>query len=152
LSWKYYGGLDVALEQTSMCVVDAAGAVVLERRVATEPEAIAAALAALLERPARVLLETGGLTPWLWHEPSARGLVVHCIDARRAQAQLALRPHETDRNDARRLAEIARMGWYAKIRVKRLDSHALRAKLAARAELVATVLISRLQRSCALRA
>jgi hypothetical protein len=47
------------LEQTSICVVDEAGAVVLERRVATEPEAIAAALATLPTSPARVLLETG---------------------------------------------------------------------------------------------
>ena len=134
----YYAGLDVSLEQTSMCVVDAAGGVVLERRTATDPAAIAAALAALPERPVRVLPETGGLTPWLWHELSAQGLVVHCIDARRAKAQLALRPQKTDRNDARGLAEIARMGWYANIRVKSLDHHALRAKLAARAELVAT--------------
>ena len=134
----YYAGLDVSLEQTSICVVDEAGAVVLERRVATEPAAIAAALAALAEPPARVLLETGGLTPWLWHELGARGLVVHCIDARRAKAQLALRPAKTDRNDARGLAEIARMGWYANIRVKSLDHHAVRAKLAARAHLVAT--------------
>ncbi len=93
---------------------------------------------ALPAAPARVLLETGGLTPWLWHELSGRGLAVHCIDARRAKAQLALRPAKTDRNDARGLAEIARMGWYAHIRVKSLDHHALRAKLAARAQLVAT--------------
>jgi transposase len=134
----YYAGLDVSLEQTSVCVVDAAGTVVLERRTATEPAAIADGLAGLPEAPARVLLETGGLTPWLWHELSGRGLVVHCIDARRAKAQLALRPHKTDRNDARGLAEIARMGWYANVRVKSLDAHALRARLAARAHLVAT--------------
>jgi len=134
----YYAGLDVSLEQTSVCVVDEAGAVVLESRMATEPEAIVAGLAALPAAPARLLLETGGLTPWLWHELSARGLVVHCIDARRAKAQLALRPAKTDRNDARGLAEIARMGWYANVRVKSLDHHALRAKLAARAHLVAT--------------
>jgi transposase len=134
----YYAGLDVSLEQTSICVVDEAGAVVRERPVATEPEAIASMLATLPAAPARVLLETGGLTPWLWHELGARGLVVHCIDARRAKAQLALRPAKTDRNDARGLAEIARMGWYANVRVKSLDAHALRAKLAARAHLVAS--------------
>ena len=135
----YYAGLDVSLEQTSVCVVDETGAVVLEHRAATEPETIAAVLAALPRAPARVLLETGGLTPWLWHELSARGLMVHCIDARRAKARLALRPAKTDRNDARGLAEIARMGWYANVWVKSLDHHALRAKLAARAKLVATV-------------
>jgi transposase len=78
--------------------------------VATDPASIAACLAALPAAPARLLLETGGLTPWLWHELSGRGLVVHCIDARRAKAQLALRPAKTDRNDARGLAEIARGG------------------------------------------
>jgi transposase len=134
----YYAGLDVSLEQTSVCVVDEAGAVVLERRVTTEPAAIAAGFAALPAAPARLLFETGGLTPWLWHELSGLGLRVHCIDAHRAKAQLALRPNKTDRNDARGLAEIARMGWYVNIRVKSLDHHALRAKLAARAQLVAT--------------
>jgi transposase len=88
----YYAGLDVSLEQTAVCVVDEAGAVVLERRAATEPQAIAAALAGLPASPARVLLETGGLTPWLWHELRGRGLVIHCIDPRRVKAQLALRP------------------------------------------------------------
>ncbi len=133
----YYAGLDVSLEQSSVCVVNEAGAVVLERRVATDPDAISACLTELPAAPARLLLETGGLTPWLWHELSGRGLVVHCIDARRAKAQLALRPAKTDRNDARGLAEIARMGWYANVRVKSLDHHAVRAKLAARAQLVA---------------
>jgi transposase len=134
----YYAGLDVSLEQTSVCVVDDDAAVVWERRVATDPAAIAEALATLPMAPARALLETGGLTPWLWHELGARGVVVHCIDARRAKAQLALRPAKTDRGDARGLAEIARMGWYADVRVKSLGAHALRAKLAARAHLVAS--------------
>ncbi len=40
----YYAGLDVSLEQTSVCVVDEGGVVVLERRVATDPDAIAACL------------------------------------------------------------------------------------------------------------
>jgi transposase len=60
-----YAGLDVSLGQPSVWVIDEAGEVVRERRVATEPEAIAAALATPLQAPARVLLETGGLTPWL---------------------------------------------------------------------------------------
>ena len=107
--------------------------------MATDPTAIAACLAGLPAPPTRLLLETGGLTPWLWHELGARGLVVHCIDARRAKAQLALRPAKTARNDARGLAEIARMGWYANVRVKRLDAHALRAKLAARRAVLAEV-------------
>jgi hypothetical protein len=71
--------------------------VVLERRVASEPR----------RSPARVLPETGGVTPWLWHELGARSLVVHCIDARRAKAQLALRRAAPHRNLVRPVAKRA---------------------------------------------
>lgn len=40
----YYAGLDVSLEETSVCVVDGDGAVVHEEKVATEVEAIAETL------------------------------------------------------------------------------------------------------------
>jgi predicted NBD/HSP70 family sugar kinase len=36
---EHYAGLDVSLEQTSVCVVDAQGEVVREAKVASEPEA-----------------------------------------------------------------------------------------------------------------
>ncbi len=42
---KYYAGLDVSLEETSICVVDGDGAIVAERKVASEPRAIAEARA-----------------------------------------------------------------------------------------------------------
>jgi transposase len=47
----YYAGLDVSLEQTSVCVVDDGATVVLERRVATDPAAIVARLAGLPAPP-----------------------------------------------------------------------------------------------------
>ena len=37
---EHYAGLDVSLEQTSVCVVDAQGQVVREAKVASEPEAL----------------------------------------------------------------------------------------------------------------
>ena len=37
---EHYAGLDVSLEQTSVCVVDAQGQVVREVKVASEPEAL----------------------------------------------------------------------------------------------------------------
>ncbi|WP_431868731.1 hypothetical protein [Allosphingosinicella sp.] len=37
---EHYAGLDVSLEQASICVVDAQGQVVREAKVASEPEAL----------------------------------------------------------------------------------------------------------------
>jgi hypothetical protein len=48
------------LEETSVCVIDDAGAVVLERRMATEPAAITAASQAL---PAGLLSVVAGPAP-----------------------------------------------------------------------------------------
>jgi predicted NBD/HSP70 family sugar kinase len=38
----YYAGIDVSSEQSSICVVDEKGKIVLEVKVASEPEALAA--------------------------------------------------------------------------------------------------------------
>ena len=38
----HYGGIDVSLERSSVCVVDSAGRVVREAKVASEPEALVA--------------------------------------------------------------------------------------------------------------
>ena len=42
---EHYAGLDVSMEETSVCVVDAAGGVVAELTAASDPAALAAALA-----------------------------------------------------------------------------------------------------------
>ena len=36
---EHYAGIDVSLERSSVCVVDAAGRIVREAKVASEPEA-----------------------------------------------------------------------------------------------------------------
>jgi hypothetical protein len=36
----YYAGIDVSLELSSVCVVDASGRIVRESKVASEPEAL----------------------------------------------------------------------------------------------------------------
>ena len=37
---EHYAGLDVSLEQTSVCIVDAQGGLVVEAKVGSEPEAL----------------------------------------------------------------------------------------------------------------
>ena len=41
---NYFAGLDVSLEETTICIVDEAGKIVREARVASEPEALVAFL------------------------------------------------------------------------------------------------------------
>jgi hypothetical protein len=38
----YFAGLDVSLEETAICIVDEAGRIVREARVASEPEVLVA--------------------------------------------------------------------------------------------------------------
>ena len=39
---EYFAGLDVSLEETAICIVDDAGLIVREARIASEPEALVA--------------------------------------------------------------------------------------------------------------
>jgi len=64
------------------------------------------------------------------------GLPVICIDARHAKAALKMQINKSDRNDAVGIARIMQCGWYKEVRVKDLDSHAVKALLVSRALLV----------------
>ena len=63
-------------------------------------------------------------------------LPVICIDARHAKAALKMQINKSDRNDAVGIARIMQCGWYKEVRVKDLDSHAVKALLVSRALLV----------------
>ena len=81
---QQYVGLDVSLEQTSICVIDDAGAIVWRGKCRSTPESIHAVIAKQAPKAARIGLETGQLSTWLFHELRARQLPVICIDARHA--------------------------------------------------------------------
>jgi transposase len=107
---KYFAGLDVSLEETSICIVDGEGVIVAERKVASEPRAIAKALRATDLAFERVGLEAGPLSPWLHGGLHAEG---------------AMR-NKTDRNDARGIAQVMRTGWFRFVHVKSPESQELR--------------------------
>ena len=133
---EYYVGLDVSLKQTSICVVDQTGSVVREGVVDSDPEAIAEFVRAKAPGVVRIGIETGPTTTWLWTELKRLDLPVICIDARHAKAVLKMQINKSDRNDAAGIARIMQTGWFKEVRVKDLDSHAVRALLASRALLV----------------
>ena len=131
-----YVGLDVSLKLTSICVVNHSGSIVREGVVESEPEAIAAFVRLHAPNLVRIGIETGPTTTWLWTELKRLGLPVICIDARHANAVLRMQVNKNDRNDAAGIARIMQSGWYKEVRVKDLDSHAVKALLASRALLV----------------
>jgi hypothetical protein len=55
----YFAGLDVSVKETSICIVDDAGKIVREVRVASEPEALLQVLTNTIYRFKRVGLEAG---------------------------------------------------------------------------------------------
>src|SRR5262245_15353347 len=139
-SWRaameHYVGLDVSLKLTAICIVDQTGRIEREGVVASNPEAIAAFIKSHAPHVTRIGLETGATSPWLWTELNKLGLAVMCIDARHAKAALKMQINKSDRNDAVGIARIMQCGWYKEVRVKDLDSHAIKALLVSRALLV----------------
>jgi len=133
---EYYIGLDVSLKQTSICVVDQSGVIVREGVVESDPEPIASFVRSKAPGTVRIGIETGPTTTWLWTELKRLGLSVICIDARHATAVLKMQINKSDRNDAAGIARIMQTGWFKEVRVKDLDSHAVKALLASRALLV----------------
>lgn len=133
---EQYVGLDVSMEETSMCVLDSTGSVVWEGKAETAPLALLRALHRWAPEAVRVGLESGPLSTWLWHALRSAGISVICIDARHAKAALSMRLNKTDRNDAQGLAQLMRMGWYREVKVKGMAAHADGALLASRALLV----------------
>ena len=65
---EIYVGLDVSLEETSICVVDNDGKVLCEGTVTSEPVGIAAFIKTKAADAKRIGLETGPTSTWLWHE------------------------------------------------------------------------------------
>src|SRR5262245_8034183 len=122
----YFAGLDVSVKETSVCIVDDAGKIVREARVASEPEALLQVLTNILYRFKRVGLEAGPLSQWLYSSLTEAGLPVICVETRHMQAVLRAQINKTDRNDARGIAQMMRAGLYRPVHVKTLRSQKLR--------------------------
>lgn len=132
----HYVGLDVSLEETSICVIDGDGQKVWQGKSSSEPVAIAKKVKLHAPEMTKVGFESGPLSTWHWHELGGLGLPVVCLDARQAKAALSLQINKTDANDAHGLAQIVRTGWYRPVDVKSIESHLVRTLLTSRSKLV----------------
>ena len=122
----HFAGLDVSVKETSLCIVDDAGRIVREVRVASEPEALLAVLTNLACHLKRIGLEAGPLSQWLFNALAEAGLPVICVETRHMRTVLKAQINKTDRNDARGIAQMMRAGLYRPVHVKTLRSQKLR--------------------------
>src|SRR5512135_2004641 len=109
---EYYAGIDVSLEHSSVCVVEAGGKIVREAKVASDPEALSAFLRELGLPLTRLGLEAGPLSQWLHAGLAAAGFTVVLLETRHVKAALSAMTVKTDRKDARGIAQLLRLGWY----------------------------------------
>ena len=133
---EVYAGLDVSDKMTHVCVVDGSGKIVWAGACATDPEVIARTLKARAPGLARVVLETGPLSAFLYHGLYERGAPVICVCARHAKGVLSVRMNKSDPHDAEGLAQMARTGWFKAVRIKDEATHMVRARLKIREQLI----------------
>lgn len=133
---EQYAGIDVSLELSSVCVVDAQGKIVKEAKVASEPEALVTFFEALGFAVKRIGLEAGPLSQWLHAGLQRAGYETVLLETRHVKAALSAMTVKTDRKDACGIAQLIRMGWFRPVHVKSMGSQEMRALLVARKQLL----------------
>jgi len=131
-----YAGLDISDKSTHICVMDGEGKIVWRGVCATDPEVLAFTLRKHARDVARVVLETGSLSAFLYHGLIERGVPVVCICARHAKKALSARTNKSDVHDAEGLAQLARTGWFKAVHIKDSATHLDRAQLKVREQLI----------------
>jgi transposase len=129
---EHYAGIDVSLEYSSVCVVTADGRIVREGKVASEPEALIGWFGSLGLALARIGLEAGPLSQWLYPAMQRAGLAVELLETRHVHKAFEAMPVKSDRNDARGIAQLMRLGWFRPVHCKSIGAQETRAVLTAR--------------------
>ena len=118
----HFAGLDVSVKDTSICIVDDTGRILREVKVASEPDALVAVLTNRSYHFKRIGLEAGPMSQWLFSALAEADLPVICVETRHMRAVLKAQINKTDRNDARGIAQMMRVGLYRAVHVKTLRS------------------------------
>lgn len=132
----YYVGIDASLETVNICIVDEEGTVTLESKIEAEPSTIIELLERFGKPVLRVGLEAGPTSSWLYNELRAAGLPAVCMECRHVKAGLGAMRNKTDRNDARGIAQLVRLGWFRHVFVKSDEAQRIRMLLVGRTHLM----------------
>ncbi|WP_352609432.1 IS110 family transposase [Mesorhizobium opportunistum] len=103
---EFFCGLDVAMDEAAVCVVDDKGEVHLRTAAVTDPEALFAVLKPFLARLRRVGHEAGSLSPWLHPELLKLGLPAVCLETKHVRAAMSAQRNKTDAADALGIAHL----------------------------------------------
>ncbi|CAO3424516.1 IS110 family RNA-guided transposase [Azospirillum argentinense] len=137
---EHFAGIDVSLELSSVCVMDATGKIIREAKVASEPGALVRFFGALGFPVVRIGLEAGPLSQWLHAGLSEAGLATVLLETRHVKAALSAMVVKTDRKDARGIAQLLRMGWFRPVHCKSPPVQEVRALLVGRKLLLGKLL------------
>src|SRR3954466_14246456 len=88
---EHFAGIDVSLKDSSICVVDAAGRIVREAKVASEPEALIAWFGGRGLGVTRIGLEAGPFSQWQHACLSGAKFEAVLLETRHVKAALSAR-------------------------------------------------------------
>src|SRR3974390_2017910 len=125
-SMEHFAGLDVSVKLTSLCIVDDACGIIREAKIESDPDALLQVLKNGAYHFKRIGLEAGPLSQWLFSALAEAGLPVICVETRHMRAALKAQINKTDRNDARGIAQMMRVGVFRPVHVKTVRSQKLR--------------------------
>jgi transposase len=128
----YYAGIDVSVKTSALCVVDASGKIIREASVASEPETLTAWFRSLPLELKQIGLEAGPISQWLYAALREAGFVVELLETRHVRDAFKAMPVKSDRNDARNIAQLMRLGWFRPVHCKSLEAQEIRAMLTSR--------------------
>jgi len=132
-------GLDVGDYQTHICIIDNDGRPISETNVETAPHVISDILAQHpIDRFGRIVMEAGLPCTGICRHLRALGYPAAIYDARRIHRFLSMAANKTDVNDARGIAQVARIGSNAlrEVHIKSAEIERLRGEIVLRDSLV----------------
>jgi transposase len=136
----YYIGLDVSQRQTAICIIDGEGSRQAEGKALTTPIDIHDWITKQVAPGSivKVSHEAGSLSNWLHCELTKLGLPMICLESYQTAKLLETQRNKTDKNDARGLAELVRMGgsFIKGVVIRSQESQEVRALLTMRQNLV----------------
>jgi len=131
-------GIDAGADEMSMCATDDRGAVMFEHCCVTKAKAVHELLKRERRRIELIGLESGSSGTGLTRALRKLGYPVAVFEARQASKFLSIRRNKTDKNDAKGLADLARLAResVSEVRVKSPECQRMRSTLIMRQKLV----------------
>ena len=134
----YYAGLDVSLKETFVSIIDENGTIIHEQSVPSEVDALSTYLKKTNFSFERIGIESGQLSIPLCKGLIQQELPATCVDARHMATALSARINKNDKNDARGIAQMLRVGLYKEVLVKSDEACEVKFLLGSRRHLVST--------------